>query len=153
MARIVGIPVLGTEQYPSRMGGTDERLTPLLESLGARIYPKMSFGCVGCAPFMSDIEESGRQQVILIGIETHICVNQTALGLLERGYKVFLAADAVGARTQEMHDIGLARISQAGAALAHSESIAYEWLYSAENSAFRDALKVVKEFASDAASE
>ena len=107
--------------------------------------------CASAAPnplnFMAEIGQTGKTQVVLIGIETHICVNQTAHHLIDKEYEVILAADAVGSRTAGMHQIGLRRIELAGAAVAHSESIAYEWLHSAEDPLFRQALAVVKRYA------
>jgi nicotinamidase-related amidase len=147
MAALLQIPVLVTEQYPSRMGGTDERLLPLVVRCAAETFPKMSFSCAGCEDFASRLSALDPEQVVLVGIETHICVTQTAEHLIEQGTAVFVAADAVGARTAEMHAIGLARLGAWGAVLAHSESLAYEWLVTAENEKFRDALAIVKRYA------
>lgn len=147
IAKILEVPVLATEQYPSRMGGTDERLLPLLDNLHVAPIAKLSFSCAGCQPFMDSLEELKPAQVVLIGIETHICVSQTAHNLLEKGTSVFIGADAVGARQPLMHDLGLRRMERAGAVLAHTESIAYEWLHSADDPKFREALEVVKRFA------
>lgn len=85
-------------------------------------------------------------QAVLIGIETHICVTQTALHLLEAGYDAKVCEDAVSARVSEMNEIGFRRLRHASIDVAHTESIAYEWLKRADNPVFREALKVVKEF-------
>ena len=144
IAQLLGIPVIATEQYPYRMGGTREELLPYLTFLP---IPKMCFSCAESPEFMAEIGQTGKTQVVLIGIETHICVNQTAHHLIDKEYEVILAADAVGSRTAGMHQIGLRRIELAGAAVAHSESIAYEWLHSAEDPLFRQALAIVKRYA------
>ena len=144
IASLLDVPALATEQYPSRMGGTHESLTPFMAQ--ECVLGKMSFSCAGCSEFVDALDNLQREQVVLVGIETHICVNQTAHHLLQRGYEVFLAADATGSRSGEAHKVGLKRMRQAGAVISHTESIAYEWMGSAEHPSFRDALKIVKEF-------
>lgn len=140
-AALLGVPTLATEQNPERMGGTDPGVQPLL---GADAFPKHVFSCVGCEEFDAALAALGRHQVVLVGIETHICVNQTAHHLLAAGYDVMVAADAMSARTPSMHVIGLERMRAAGAVVAHSESVVYEWMGSAAHPAFRDVLRVVK---------
>lgn len=144
VARTMDVPVLTTEQYPSRMGGTHERLLPLLGNGTA--MAKMSFSCSGCEAFQTQVNALNRKQVVLVGIETHICVSQTAHDLLRSGYEVIIGADAISARTLDRHKIGLKRIRDAGAVTAHTESIAYEWMESADHPKFRDILKIVKEY-------
>jgi len=141
VARLLQVPVLATEQYPSRMGGTQERLVPLLagEPIG-----KMAFSCARSQPFLEGLEATRRRQVVLVGIETHICVSQTAHDLLGKGFEVVVAADAVSARTLDRHTVGLKRIRDAGAVAAHSESIAYEWMGGADSPAFKEVLALVK---------
>lgn len=143
-ANELGIPVLATEQYPERMGGTDERFLDLLTEPP---FPKMVFSCLGCDSVLDYVRKHNKQQIVLVGIETHICVTQTTLQLLELGYEVFVCADATSSRTTDRHEIGLDRIRSAGAQIAHTESIAYEWMNSASHPKFRDVLKLVKEYA------
>ena len=147
MAFLLDIPVLVTEQYCTRMGETEESLASLLGSHGVSPMDKMSFSCCGSALFMAALRESGRKQAMIVGIETHICVNQTAHQLLADGYEVFVGADAVGSRFEPMYRLGLDRMGSAGAVIAHTESIAYEWLQTAEDPKFKEALKLVKEYA------
>lgn len=128
------------------MGGTDEDLQGILSGSRVPVYSKMSFSCTGSGEFSEWLTQQGRKQVVIIGIETHICVNQTAHHLMAQGKDVLIAADAVGARSDEMHQVGLSRLRHAGAVVAHSESIAYEWMVSAENPQFRDVLKIVKDY-------
>ncbi|HEY3780722.1 MAG TPA: isochorismatase family protein [Fimbriimonadaceae bacterium] len=148
MAFSLGVPVLATEQNVARMGGTEESLAALFALHGVSPVDKMCFSCCGSAPFMSLLEETGRKQVILVGIETHICINQTAHDLLESEmdffHGVLIGADTTSSRSLEMHKVGLKRLRDAGAVIAHTESIAYEWLQSADDPQFRDALKLVK---------
>jgi nicotinamidase-related amidase len=144
VAKILDIPILATEQYPERMGGTDPELTALLDHAP---LPKLAFSCMGCEPFSAMLGAQDRPQVVICGIETHICVNQTAHDLLDDDYEVLLAADACSARSSAMHDNGLQRLRDEGAAIAHSESIVYEWMQSADHPEFRAILKLVKDFA------
>lgn len=141
IARLLEIPIFVTEQNPTRMGGTVEPLQAFAESP----IPKMSFGATGSPEFMDEVRRSGRNQWIVTGVETHICVGLTAQGLLEAGYEVVVCPDAVSSRTMERHKLGMERIRDAGIVPAHTESVAYEWLGSAEHLLFRQALAVVKE--------
>jgi nicotinamidase-related amidase len=142
VARLLEVRVLVTEQYPSRMGSTHERLAPLV---GAAPMGKMAFSCLGCAEFVDALEKLGRPQIVVVGIETHICVSQTAHDLLGRGHEVVVCPDAVSARTVDRHKLGMERIRDAGAIPAHTEAVAYEWMKSAENGKFREMLGLVKE--------
>jgi isochorismate hydrolase len=135
------VPILATEQNPGRMGGTHERLLPLVKSSPLE---KMAFSCAGCTEFSDSLITLQRPQIVLIGIETHICISQTALDLLTKGFEVIVCADAVSARSPDRHSLGLERIRDAGAGIAHTESVAYEWMGAADSPAFREALELVK---------
>jgi nicotinamidase-related amidase len=141
---LMEVPVVATEQYRERMGGTHESLMPHLAS--EDVIGKMSFSCCGCGEFMDRLRATGRTRAILVGIETHICVSGTALDLLEAGLEVAVCPDAVSARSLERHKLGMERIRDAGAAPIHTEAVLYEWMRTAEHERFRDALKLVKEF-------
>jgi nicotinamidase-related amidase len=143
IANLLGISVIATEQNPTRMGST----APVLAELVDERHPKMCFSACGCEAAMAEIRGHARRQAVVIGIETHICVSQTAHDLLDAGYEVVVCPDAVSARSLERHKLGMERIRDAGAVPAHTESVAYEWLRSAEHPLFRDALKIVKEYA------
>jgi nicotinamidase-related amidase len=142
IARILNVPAIATEQYPERMGGTDASLLPFLPQ---PVVGKMTFSCCGAETFLSELDRLGRRQAILVGIETHICVSQTAVDLLNAGYEVVVCPDAVSARTVEMHKLGMERMRDSGVLPMHSESVAYEWMGSASHPRFREALAVVKE--------
>lgn len=141
VARTLGGTVIATEQNPDRMGGTAESLLPLLSEPPAS---KMTFSCSGCELFQRHFVNATPMQVVLVGIETHICVTQTTHELLDLGHEVILAGDAVSARTEDRHTLGLQRLRDAGAVVAHSESIAYEWMKTAEHPNFREVLEIVK---------
>lgn len=142
-ARILGVPIVSTVQNAERMGGTHPAL---IKVLGEPI-DKMSFSCCGSEHFLSRLRAFERNQIVLAGIETHICVNQTTHDLLSQGMGVFLASDAISARPEGAHQIGMMRMQNAGAIITHSESIVYEWMQSADNPQFREILKLVKEYA------
>ena len=145
-AALLGVPIIATEQVPNRMGGTDPGLAALFPQ-GVHPIPKASFGCVECPDFIVDLKRIGAKQAVIVGIETHICVSQTALGLIDLGLQVTVCPDAVSARDLEMHKLGMERMRDAGASPAHTEAVVYEWLETAENPLFKQALEIVKRFA------
>jgi nicotinamidase-related amidase len=133
-AQILGVPILATEQNPSRLGATE----PSLADWIGEPHAKMSFSAADFVP-------TNIQNVVLVGVETHICVAQTVLDLRGRGQSMAVVSDAVGARTEDRHAAGLQAITAAGARLIHSEALVYEWMASAEHPRFRDILGLVKE--------
>ena len=140
---MLGIPVLCTEQNPSRMGATVPELAPYVNNPPP--FAKMEFSALRCAEFVAAFEATGRTQVILVGLETHICISQTAHDLLLRDLDVIVCPDAVSARTLEAHKLGMERIRDAGAVPAHTESVVYEWLGTADRPEFKQVLAVVKQ--------
>jgi nicotinamidase-related amidase len=146
IATLLDVPAFASEQVPARMGGTEPTLEALLKAMHAPIEGKAVFSALGCPGFLPWLEASGKTQVILTGIETPICVTQTTVQLLELGYDVMLAYDAIGGRSPEMHERALGRLQQLGAQLVHTEAIAYEWLGAADHPKFRDALAVLKRY-------
>lgn len=142
IARLLGVPVLASEQYPERMGGTDPAIAPFASDPPP--FAKMAFGCAECSEMMGALRATGRTQAVIVGIETHICVSQTAHGLLKAGYEVVVCPDAVSSRTLDRHKLGMERIRDAGAVPAHTEAVAYEWMGTAEHPRFREALALVK---------
>ena len=144
---LLGEPVMFTEQYPQGLGSTVPELAGLF---GERVpISKTCFGCFDCAEFAEGVEQTGRQTLLLCGIEAHICVYQTALQALRRGFAVYLLADAVGARTVEARRLGLERLQVAGAVASHTEMAIYELLGAAGTPEFRSVLNVIKEEAGE----
>lgn len=147
-AGLLDVPVIVTEQNPSKLGATDTAFDEALGAhpRGAKRISKMDFSCWGEPAFQDTWDRLGRGQAVIVGIESHICVCQTAHDLLELedDVDVLVCEDAVSARTEAMHRNGLRRMRDEGVALAHTESVAYEWLRSAGHPAFRDVLKLVK---------
>ncbi|HRF58403.1 MAG TPA: isochorismatase family protein [Fimbriimonadaceae bacterium] len=140
---LLRIPVLSTVQNEARLGGTEPDLAV---RIGVKPIDKMTFGCCGSGKFRKALLATERPIVLLAGIETHICIAQTALQLLEDEFDVVIAVDAVGARTDLAHRSGLERLRDGGAELLHSEAIVYEWLGTAEHPQFRAVLDVVKRY-------
>lgn len=141
-AEALGVPIMATEQNPDRMGSTHPEIAP---HVGAP-FPKMTFSCLGCEDLATALEFTGRRQIILVGIETHICVGQTAQDLLSLGYEVAVCPDAVSAGSLEAHKLGMERMRDSGVVPVHTEAVAYEWLGTAEHFAFRQVLDLVKQY-------
>ncbi|MBL7140685.1 MAG: hydrolase [Planctomycetes bacterium] len=140
-AAVLEVPVIATEQNPAGLGPTVDEIRPLLP---AEAIPKTAFSCCGEAAFVAALEAAGRRQVLLAGIETHVCVYQTARDLLARGYEVHVVADAVSSRSVRNRDIGLTKIQAAGAEVTSVETALFEMLAVAEGPRFKEILKIVK---------
>jgi nicotinamidase-related amidase len=145
-AKRLGVPITVSEQYPQGIGATVE---PLLREAGesAPVLKKVHFSCMrddGLRERLQTLRSSGRNQVILAGIESHICVTQTALDLIAGGFCVFVAGDGVSSRTEYSRDLALARLRAAGAIVADSEMVIFEWLDRAATPEFKDLLPLFK---------
>lgn len=148
--RRLDLPIFLTEQYPKGLGRTVPELTAVLN--GIQPLEKMSFSCCGNtgsptdadAELLRRLDVGGRRQVVLCGIETHVCVLQTAIHLREAGYEVFVATDAVASRLREHRDGALARLAQAGVTLVNHESVLFELLRSAADPAFKELSRLVR---------
>lgn len=136
------IPVIWMEQTPDKMGPSIRQIRELLPN--ETPISKNSFSCCGEPRFMTRIKELGRKQILLAGIETHVCVYQTAADLVDLGYHVEVVADAVSSRTQANKTIGMEKIKSAGANITCVETLLLEMLRTAEHPAFRDILKIIK---------
>ncbi len=136
VANTLGIPVIATEQYPSGLGKTASAIKKhLLES--ADIVEKTNFSCVKVDAFNQALEKTQKKQVILTGMETHICVLQTALELQEKGYQVFVVEDAVSSRAKANQYNAIQRLRQAGVTITNVESILFEWIGDAKHPDFK----------------
>lgn len=141
-ARELEIPILWTEQYPKGLGHTVEPVAAELNGITA--IEKTAFGCLGDPGFAQALESTGRKQLLLTGIEAHICVMQTALLALENGYSVFIPRDAVGSRFEREYEAGLDRLERAGAELVTTEMAIFEMLREAGTPEFKKALPLIK---------
>ena len=140
-ATVLGVPVLFTEQNPAGLGQTVPELRPLL---GGEPIVKRAFSCCGEPAFVNAVRASGRRQVLLAGIETHVCVYQTARDLLADGYEVEIVADAVASRAAANRAIGLEKARAAGAGVTSVETALFELLGVAEGPRFKEILQIVK---------
>ena len=140
-ADILGIPAAATVQYPKGLGG-------LVSSLAKR-FPepeeKMDFSAAVCRKHLDQWAEDGRDQIVVVGIETHVCVQQTVFDLLSEGQYPFIPVEAVAARGGEDHEVALDRMQLAGATLTTVESVLFEWLRTADRPEFKSISKLVKD--------
>jgi len=141
-ARILEIPILWCQQVPEALGPT----TPEIAELLTDIEPvnKATFSCCGAEQFKSKLAKLSRNQILVCGIETHICVYQTAVDLLGEGVNVTVLADAVSSRTPENKQIALNRIAAEGGNISSVEMALFELLRTAKHPKFRQIAKLVK---------
>jgi nicotinamidase-related amidase len=141
-AEAIGIPVVITEQYPKGLGGTAEEVAERLPD-GTEPLEKVCFSAADAEGF----DLGGRDQALVCGIETHVCVNQTVLDLLDAGTEVQVAEDAVGSRTEENRRVGLHKMERAGAVLTSVETALFELLGRAGTDEFKQVQRLILEFA------
>lgn len=169
MARLLEVPVWGTEQNPDGLGPSVPELRAAIEAAGGKTLAKMHFNAVddGLADWLRPPvrkvtgggnarslpkhlqkapppEEEGRAVIVIAGCEAHVCLMQTALGLLEEEFEVWVVTDACSSRTERNRDAAFDRLAGAGAELVTTEMVAFEWLRTAEHPAFREVLALVK---------
>lgn len=139
--QVLEIPVIATEQYPRGLGRTCPSVSQALGQLA--LIEKVRFSA--CVPEVAEqIKQHGRPAVIVVGIEAHVCIQQTVLDLLREQRTVYVCADATGSRRQFDAQIALHRMRQAGAIVTTTESLLFEMLGSAQGSAFKRILEIVK---------
>jgi nicotinamidase-related amidase len=144
LAGILNMPVLMTTQYSRGLGETVSEIASLLP--GTQAIDKLPFSCFGSDTFCAALKRlpGNRNTVLLCGMESHICVMQTALAALREGYLVHVASDAVGSRTEWNWKIGLERMRAAGAVISSTEMMIYELLRSSGSPAFKELLPYLK---------
>ncbi|HET6467392.1 MAG TPA: hydrolase [Geminicoccaceae bacterium] len=138
----LGVPIVVSEQYPKGLGGTDQRLRPLPNS--AAVFPKNSFSCAREPRLRAHLDALRRRQVVVCGMETHVCVLQSALELQQAGYEVFACADAVGSRTEASKQLGLDRLRDRGVDVVNAEMVLFEWLAVAGTETFRELSRLIR---------
>lgn len=142
-AGVLGVPVAGTEQYPQGLGPTTADLATRLGPLPA----KVAFSCASCRQVLETMRERGVVKLLVVGIETHVCVQQTVFDLLAEGFRVYVAVDAVAARHAIDHDTALRRMETGGAILTTTESALFEWCAVAGTPEFKRISALVREAA------
>jgi len=140
--RILELPVIWMEQYPKGLGETIPEIKAHLEGLTP--HEKTSFGCGSDEAIMTAIRDLGRKQVIVAGIETHVCVYQSCKQLLEEGFDVSLAADCTSSRSKHDRKIALRALEQAGVKLTTIEMILFELMHKAGGEKFKAISGLVK---------
>ena len=140
-ARLLGIPVLGTEQNPRGLG-------PNVEAIRSRCGETLAKNHFdGCRDGLVDAVRRSVEKpldVVVAGCEAHVCLMQSALGLLRAGFSVFVVANACGSRSAADHDLAMRRLAQSGATLASAEMVIFEWLRTSEHPKFRQMLQLVR---------
>lgn len=143
-AAFLGVEVIATEQYPEKLGPTIAPLAQRLDSLSAPRISKLSFSACQELAFDSALSATSRKQIILIGMETHICVYQTARDLAGRGFTVHVPVDGVASRRDDHRAAGLDLCRAAGATLTTTETVLFDWLGRAGTEAFKKVSKLIK---------
>ena len=140
-ASVLGIPSLATEHNPQGLGPTVGSLAKYFTD----VPHKLSFSCCGCSEFVQQLAALERSRVLLVGTESHVCVQQTALDLLSSGYRLYVPVDAMGSRSSLDHDVALRRIETSGATLTTTEAAIFEWCEKAGSDEFKTVHKLVME--------
>lgn len=136
------VPVLLTEQYPQGLGPT---VAEVRNAAGqSPVFAKMHFSCMEDTAFATAFRALGRKQAVIVGMEAHICVVQTAESLIEEGFDVFVVSDATASRTLESERACLARLSASGVRIVTAEMVVFEWLGRAGTPAFKELLPLIK---------
>ncbi|MEZ5942543.1 MAG: hydrolase [Planctomycetaceae bacterium] len=139
-AGLFEIPVSATEQYPRGLGSTVPQLAELLDSP----VEKTRFSSAESFDWSLELRPEDRDQIVLVGIEAHVCVLQTALDLISRGFQVYVVTDATTSRTDENKQQALKRITDGGGTLINTESVLFEWCECASHSQFKQVSQIVK---------
>jgi nicotinamidase-related amidase len=140
--QVFNIPIILTEQYPKGLGTTIPEIADLLHDV--QPISKLCFSCCIDPNFVKKLEATGRKQVLVAGIETHVCVYQTVRDLLSSGYEVFVITDTVSSRTPENRDVALNLMQDMGAFLTSTEIVLFEMLKTAGTESFKAISRIVK---------
>lgn len=136
LARELSLPALVTEQYPEGLGKTlDDIVADLPE--GSKVHEKVAFSCLANEAFGAALAKTGRKTVVLMGMETHVCLYQTGLDLLDAGYRVFVPQDACSSRSRANWRTGLDLLTKAGAVVTSTETVMFQALRQAGTPAFK----------------
>ena len=139
-AEMLAVPILFTEHNAGGLGPTVDELADFVKD---RVAHKITFDACRMPDFLDRLDD--RRDIVVAGCEAHVCVMQTALGLLDTGRRVYLVRDAVGSRRAESKETAVARLAKHGAEIVTSEMVMFEWLGSAEHPRFRDVLGLLKQ--------
>jgi nicotinamidase-related amidase len=142
LCRLFSLPVLLTEQYPRWLGPTVPELKHALSSYEP--ITKMHFNCCDVAQFNDHLASHSLENIIITGVESHICIFQTCVGLTAKGYQIHVPKDAVSSRTSENRQVGLELMKSAGALITSTEAVIYQILKQADTKEFKKMSKIMK---------
>jgi len=145
-ARTLDVPITVSEQYPQGLGPTADSIRDALAN-AALVADKVEFSCLRnefLRERLHELRRQGRPQVVIAGIEAHVCVLQTAVDLEAQGFETFVVADATGSRSKDSRKLALARLNKAGADVVDSEMVLFEWLERADTAAFKELQALIK---------
>lgn len=136
------VPIIVSEQYPKGLGATVPEIKETLKP-STPILEKTSFGCLDEPAIQERLSHFGRNQILICGVEAHVCVNQTVMRLLETGYRVYLIEDAIGSRSENNYHIALRKMTQAGAIPSCMEMALFELMRSSRHPQFRSVQQII----------
>ncbi len=139
-ANELAVPIIATAQYPKGLGPVESFI---IDQIGDQVFEKTCFSCLGASGIKDHLKQLNKRQIILVGIEAHVCVFQTAAELDAAGYKVFVVVDAIASRKLASYDNAIARLNQANINLLTTEAVVFEWLRDACHGSFRTLSKLV----------
>ena len=140
--RVLGVPILATQQYTKGLGDT---LPSIKDAIGEfEPIEKMTFSCCGSDEFVNKLKETGMKNVLVTGVEAHICVQLTVMDLLENGYVAYVMADCIGSRSERDFAYAVERMRQAGAVITTTESVLFEFLKRADHPKRKEITSLVK---------
>ncbi len=138
----LNVPVIVTMQYPKGLGDVENFVKDKLNEK-SKCFEKTSFSCLGAEGLPEHLEKLNKKQIIMIGLESHICVLQSAIELTEKGYDVFVVSDAIASRKLTSYETSLTRLEQANIWLLNTESVLFEWLRNASHPEFKSLSKLI----------
>ena len=142
LSKLFTLPIIITEQYPKWLGST---LPDIIENLPSyEPITKLHFNCCDVEAFNKRLNSEGLRSIIVTGVESHICIFQTCVSILEKGYQVHVPQDAVDSRTEENWRVGLELMKKAGALITSTETLIYQILKKAGTNEFKKMLKIIK---------
>ncbi|HYJ58909.1 MAG TPA: hydrolase [Methyloceanibacter sp.] len=145
-ARLLGIPITLSEQYPQGLGPTVDPIREAVANAGF-VVDKVEFSCMRSEPLrdrLHELRRQGRPQIVIGGIEAHVCVLQTAIDLEAQGFEAFVVADAIGSRSKVNRKLAINRLAKAGADVVDSEMVLFEWLERAGTPEFKELQTLIK---------
>ena len=145
-ARMLDVPITLSEQYPQGLGPTVDPIRDAFANSGL-VLDKVEFSCLKSEPLrerLHELRRQGRSQVVIGGIEAHVCVLQTAIDLEAQGFEAFVAADAIGSRSKDSRKLAVTRLLKAGADVVDTEMVLFEWLERAGTREFKELHALIK---------